>query len=245
MSGRLSPASLKRAKLLRELQVMVSTTATFNEQKWLTGDEQSSVEKVGRLFYELIRNKTRVIAEQPSQFRDYASQEELQGQISDLNRQWISQEVSELISQIGQCCNMEQGVKITARLHSLRGMLKEEEGMDADISSDSLRALLVFFRRLETFTLPELSLTPKAEVYLRWKAGPERLFAVHFENHRRIRFTVFFPNPRHSDFVNRLSGIETVDTVLQTADNVQALTLETCHKKTRNFEPRRREGHEV
>lgn len=198
---------------------MSSHTATFDDHKWLTGDEESSVEKMGRLFYEMIRNKTREIAERPSEFQDQASQEELQAQISDLNRQWISQEVSQLISQISQCCNIKQGAKIADRLHSLRGMLKEEEGMDADISSDSLRALLVFFRRLENFRLPELSLTPEAEVYLRWKAGSKRLFAVHFENHRQVRFTVFSPNPRHSDFVNRLSGIETVDTVLQTADN--------------------------
>lgn len=202
---------------------MMSHTATFDDHNWLTGDEESSVDKIGRLFYELIRNKTREINERPTQFQDHASHEEIQAQISDLNWHWRDQEVTELIFQISQCCDMEQGLKIAARLGSLREMLKEEEGIDADISPDSLRALLVFFRRLENFCLPELSLTPEAEVYLRWKAGPKRLFAVHFENHRRVRFTVFSPNPRHSDFVNRLSGIDTVDTVLQTADKASSV----------------------
>ena len=207
---------------------MLSITATFDDDQWFTGGRDTTVDKLGRLFGNLIRQKARELKERPPEFQDAASVTELRTQLSELNRQWRDQEVTGLISQIRQRRDKAQGVKIAARLGRLREMLKEEEGKDTDISPDSLRALLVFFNRLENFRLPEFSLTPEAEVYLRWKDGPKRLFAVHFENHRRVRFTVFSPNPRHSDFVNRLSGIETVDTVLQTAENACSVRKWIC-----------------
>lgn len=197
---------------------MLSTTATVDDSPWLTGDEESSENRVALLFSNLIHKKVLEREEKPMEFQDAFGNEVLQTEISELNRQWRDQQVTGLIRQIRSCVDVHQGSKLAERLYSLRNMLKEEEGKEADISPESLRALHIFLRHLGRFRLPELSLTPEAEVYIRWKDGTQRVFAVHFENDRRVRFVVFSPNPRHSGIVNRLSGIEAVDTVLETAD---------------------------
>ncbi len=197
---------------------MVSTTATVNDYPWQTGDDDSSENKIARLFSNLIHKKVLELKEKPDEFQDAFGNEAVQAEITELNRQWRDQEVEGLIRQIRLCVDVHQGSKTAERLYSLREMLKDEEGKEANISPESLRALHIFLRRLRRFRLPELSLTPEADVYLRWKAGAQRLFAVHFENDRRVRFVVFSPNPRHPGIVNRLSGIEAVDTVFETAD---------------------------
>jgi len=106
------------------------------------------------------------------------------------------------------------GNQRATRLAALRAMLKEEEGLQGDISVESLLALHIFLQRAGAVKPPEITLTPEAEVYLRWKAGRNKLFAVHLVNGRMVRYAVFAPNPRHPRLVRRLSGIEAADTVL-------------------------------
>jgi hypothetical protein len=61
------------------------------------------------------------------------------------------------------------GGRIVARLKALRAMIKEEEGPEADISTESLRALQLFLQAAGNIRPPEITLTPEAEVYLRCK----------------------------------------------------------------------------
>jgi len=146
--------------------------------------------------------------------------EEMQKNLFFLTDQWRRQEVTHRIERIKTCTDFETGEKIAARLAALREMLKEEEGPEADISTESLRALQLFLQAAGSVRSPEITLTPEAEVYLRWKAGRDRLFAVHLVNGRMVRYAIFAPSPRHPRFVRRLSGIEAADTVLETAGNV-------------------------
>ena len=207
---------------------MLSSTATINGYHCLTDDEVPDQGKRARLFGDFICKKVQDIVRSPYDSVQYDSQNEnWQFEITKLSRQWRDQEISTIISQICQSC--ELGRKIAARLDRLRSLVKEEEeGGEADISSDSLRALHTFLYRLGRCRSPEISLTPDSEIYLRWKDGPSRLFAVHFQNDRRVRYTVFSPNPRHPHIVNRLSGMETVDTVLVTADNACSIMKWIC-----------------
>lgn len=128
------------------------------------------------------------------------------------------QEINVLLEQIHDCCQPELANGIVSRLRFLRDVLQEEQGPDVDVSPESLRGLLLFVLRLGRVRLPEISLTPEYDIYLRWKQDTSRLFAVHFLGHRMVRFAAFAPNPRHFGIVDRLSGTATVDTVLETAD---------------------------
>ena len=128
--------------------------------------------------------------------------------------------MSEQIDRIRNCCGPGTGNAIADRLGNLRQYLCEEEGPKMDISLDSLRAMHAFIEQIPDARLPQISLTAEGDVYLRWKSEPGRLFSIHFLDDRRVRFAIFYPNPRHKQMINRHSGYETVDTVLTSADRI-------------------------
>jgi hypothetical protein len=140
--------------------------------------------------------------------------------LAELTGQWRRFAVSEQIDRIRNCCIPETGNAIADRLKNLRQFLCEEEGPKMDISLDSLRAMHAFIEQIPDARLPQISLTAEGDVYLRWKSEPGRLFSIHFLDDRRVRFAIFYPNPRHEQMVNRHSGYETVDTVLTSADRI-------------------------
>jgi hypothetical protein len=198
---------------------MLSATA-MEETGWATQFDLPSEDDVAFLFSELISSRAMENASATAESESLEKDEERQKSLFYLTDQWRRQEVTHRIARIKTCTNFDIGEKIADRLTALREMHKEEEGEEADISTESLRALQLFLQSAGRIQPPEITLTPEAEVYLRWKAGPERLFAVHLVNGRMVRYAIFAPNPRHPRFVRRLSGIESADTVLETAKNV-------------------------
>jgi hypothetical protein len=198
---------------------MLSATA-MEETGWTTQFDLPSEDDVAFLFSRLISSRAMEQGFSAAESENLEEDEERQKSLFFLTDQWRQQEVTLRIAQIKTCTNFDIGEKIAARLTALREMLKEEEGEEADISTESLRALQLFLQTAGRVRPPEITLTPEAEIYLRWKAGPKRLFAVHLVNGRMVRYAIFAPNPRHPRFVRRLSGIEAVDTVLETAKNV-------------------------
>lgn len=142
--------------------------------------------------------------------------------LAELTSQWRTFAVSEQIERIRNCCDPKSGKAIAERLGTLRQCLREEEGRKMDISLDSLRAMHAFIEQIPDARLPQISLTTEGEVYLRWKSEPGRLFSIHFLDDRRVRFAIFYPNPRHLKMINRHSGYETIDTVLTSTDRICA-----------------------
>lgn len=198
---------------------MLSATA-MEETGWTTQFDLPSEDNMAFLFSELISCEAMENASAPAESESLEKDEERQKNLFYLTDQWRRQEVTQRIARIKTCTNFDTGEKIAARVTALREMLKEEEGEEADISTESLRALQLFLQSAGRIQPPEITLTPEAEIYLRWKAGRDRLFAVHLVNGRIVRYVIFAPNPRHPRFVRRLSGIEASDTVLETAKNV-------------------------
>ena len=190
---------------------MLSATAV-EEKQLPTQFDMPSYGEMAFMFSELISSKVK-----DSTAAKDENREELQKELTFLTREWRQQEVTNRIASVKNISGPEVGEKIASRLKLLRAELKEEEGKDADISPESLRALQLFMQTVGKVRPPEITLTPEAEVYLRWKSGRDHLFAVHLVNGRMVRYVIFAPNPRHSGFVRRFSGIETSDTVLETA----------------------------
>ncbi len=200
---------------------MLSATA-MEETRWPTQLDMPSEGEMAFRFSELMSARAKAKDPGGEKEDNQEADEELQKELVFLSEQWRQQEIRSRIAMLKERCTPDTGDKIVARLKALRAMIKEEEGPEADISTESLRALQLFLQAAGSLRPPEITLTPEAEVYLRWKAGSDRLFAVHLVNGRMVRYTIFAPNPRHPRFVRRLSGIEAADTVLETAKNVFA-----------------------
>lgn len=184
----------------------------------VAGDELAFLEQLSRQFGGFYGQIYEKIASYQDPSDDSGNGNPLHDATEELGRQWREQEVTAIIDQIGKCLPLAQGHNIAARLNQLRSLVKEEDGPEADLSPESLRAFHQFIRGLGGFRHPEISLTPGSEIYVRWKDGPAKLFAMHFQDDRNVRFAAFSPNPRHPHLVRRLSGTETVDTALDTAD---------------------------
>ena len=198
---------------------MPSTTVVAYHPE-LTGIEPLSWGRISGLFSELFRLKVqnqRSTGEASTQTG--VSGDELREALSELAAQWREQEIYMLFEPLSAIYTAEFCETIKARLLSLRSMLQEEEGPAADLSPDSLRAFLAFLYHVPGLRQPNTALTSEGEVYARWRGVGGRLFAVHFISGDKVRFTAFRPNPRHPRLVQRVSGVDAADTVLQAAND--------------------------
>jgi len=199
---------------------MLPTSATA-EPVMFTGPDPLSRERITGLFSKLfrIRAEDRLPAGEASAETGIEGDERHE-KLSELAAEWREQEIHMLIDSLSATHNMNFMETIKARLFSLQEMLREEEGPSVELSLDSLRAFLAFLRQVPGVRQPSITLTPEGEIYARWKDEGARLFAIHFISGETVRFVVFRPNPRRPRLVQRVSGVDAVDTVMNTADNV-------------------------
>jgi len=177
-----------------------------------------TIDKRAGLFSEMIRSKAADQYGSGTSQQTGFGEDVRQERVLELTAQWKQQEISILIDKFVTSNEIKSGEKIRSRLVSLREMVQEEEGVGADISPDSLRAFLTLLHQIPGVRHPDITLTPGGEVYARWKGELESLFAVQFLTDEKVRFVVFRRNARHPRLVNRLSGVDAVDTVLETAN---------------------------
>lgn len=197
----------------------MSSTTVAACHPGFTGSEPITWEKIGGLFSELFRLKMECKdLPRDQSTRADAGGSEWRSELSELGTQWRAREIHLLFESLPTMYPPEFVEAVKDRVFYLREMLKEEEGPGADLSPDSLRAFLAFLHQVPGVKRPNLALTPEGGVYAQWKGNKGRLFAAHFLSGDTVRFTAFRPNPRHPSLVQRVSGIDAVDTVIRTAD---------------------------
>lgn len=142
-----------------------------------------------------------------------------QEELTELADAWRKEEITLLIEQFLNWHILKNRKNVGERILQLREMFQEEEGSDADISPDSLRAFLTLVHRTPYEREPDISLTPAGDLYIRWRKDPKTIFSIHFLTDKIVRFMIFQPNDCHPEIVNRFSGIDAVDTVWTTFKN--------------------------
>lgn len=123
--------------------------------------------------------------------------------------------VQELISQIRESHHIRCHEILANRLITLFNDAKEEDPDRIGIVVDSLRNFNNFFRLHTKLKCPIISLTPDNNIYASWRAEKNRLFSVHFLQDNNVHFVLFQPNERHPSQQIRLSGIATIDVLLE------------------------------
>ena len=143
--------------------------------------------------------------------------------VLDLINSWKSQvEVEDLISRISALANVVYAERISNRLLNLRKVFLEEQ--DSDISADSIRTFTIFLSMHPDARYPAITLTPVGNIYAQWKKDRTSLFSLQFLPDWGVRFVVFAPNKKHSEIITRISGTETVDTVLGNMDKAYGVS---------------------
>lgn len=106
---------------------------------------------------------------------------------------------------------------VELRIQFLFEASKEEYPDEVAILPESLKNFVSFLQMEPNLQYPDVVLSPDKNICAQWRTVPNRHFSVEFLPVGDVRFVIFSPNPKHPDKTNRLSGIVTVDSLMQTA----------------------------
>jgi hypothetical protein len=125
------------------------------------------------------------------------------------------EKVKKLISYVREESKIQFAHELAARLKFLLDAIIEDPD-EVPISSESLRNFISFLRITTNLKYPNVVLTPSNEIRAQWRTAPNRHFAVTFLPTEETRYVIFTPNPKDPDKIDRLSGITSVDSLMET-----------------------------
>lgn len=125
--------------------------------------------------------------------------------------------VEEIIWRIGATLSVPYRTKLASRLGDLQKAVQDEELDGRGIMAKSLQHFIELLKAYPALKCPIISVTPERNIYASWKAGPNRVFSVHFLPDAKVRFVIFCPNDKHPSETIRLSGTATVDVLIKLA----------------------------
>ncbi len=128
------------------------------------------------------------------------------------------EKVERLIDFIRDQSNLQFAEELSGRLFWLYQAAKEEDPEEVPISPKSLSNFIGFIQKMTNLRYPDVVLTPSNEILAQWRTAPNRHFAVVFLPTGEARFVIFTPNRRDPDKIDRLSGITSTDTLMDTAE---------------------------
>jgi len=122
--------------------------------------------------------------------------------------------IKRLIDSIIDEPNIYFARKLVVRLRFLYEAVLEdpEEGY---VPPESLDNFIKFLQNTTNLKYPDVVLTPTNEISAQWRTAPNRHFAVVFQATGEARFVIFTPNPKDPAKIDRLSGITSVDTLME------------------------------
>jgi len=135
----------------------------------------------------------------------------LEGKLAD------EEKIRKLINYVRDESKIQFAEELAARLNFLYEVAKEEDPDEVPISPESLSNFIGFLQNTPNLRYPSIVLTPSNEISAQWRTAPNRHFAVLFLPTGEVRFVIFTPNPGDPDKTDRLSGITSVDSLMETA----------------------------
>jgi hypothetical protein len=125
--------------------------------------------------------------------------------------------VLEIISYVQKSSHIPFTERVARRLRFLFDAAKEEFSDEFAISPESLNNFLTFLQYTPNLKYPDIVLTPSKNIRAQWRIAPNRHFAVEFLPTGDTHFVIFSPDPRHPKKTIRLSGLVSLDSLLETA----------------------------
>jgi hypothetical protein len=125
-------------------------------------------------------------------------------------------QVQELIFRIKRSKSICYRESLANRLLTLFNDAKEEDPDCLGIAAKSLRNFNNFLHLNTNLKCPTISLTPDYNIYASWRDEQNRVFSIHFLPNADVRFVIFKPNDRHPKRKIRISGLATIDVLMET-----------------------------
>ena len=111
--------------------------------------------------------------------------------------------------------NISYSQRLADRLRDLYESVLEDPD-EEPLTPGSLINFIYFLSETPGLRYPEVSLTPTNEIRAQWSTAPNRHFAVSFSSMEDTRFVIFKPNSDDPDRIDRLSGITSIATLIET-----------------------------
>jgi hypothetical protein len=111
--------------------------------------------------------------------------------------------------------NISYAQRLADRLRDLYESVLEDPD-EEPLTPGSLINFIYFLSETPGLRYPDVSLTPTNEIRAQWSTAPNRHFAVSFSSMGEARFVIFKPNSDDPDRIDRLSGITSIATLIET-----------------------------
>ena len=134
----------------------------------------------------------------------------------ELDEKLTSQEkVNKLINYVREESKIQFAQELAVKLNALNEVVNEDPDEDP-ISIDSMRNFISFLQNTTNLKCPNVALTPSNEIHAQWRTAPNRHFAAVFLPTEETRFVIFSPNSKDPEMIDRISGLTSVDSLLET-----------------------------
>jgi hypothetical protein len=134
----------------------------------------------------------------------------------ELDENLTSQEkIKKLIYYVRGGSKIQFAQELAVKLNFLNEVVNEDPDEDP-ISIDSMRNFISFLQNTTNLKCPNVALTPSNEIHAQWRTAPNRHFAAVFLQTGETRFVIFAPNSKDPEMIDRISGLTSVDSLLET-----------------------------
>lgn len=134
------------------------------------------------------------------------------------------EKVLEIILHVRNQLNINFARQLANRLKFLFDASKEECPEEVAILPESLRNFVGFLQSAINLKYPDVVLSPSKNIRAQWRTGPNRHFAVEFLPTGDAHFVIFSPDPMHPEKTIRMSGLASVDSLMETVQPHGVLT---------------------
>ena len=134
------------------------------------------------------------------------------------------EKVLEIISHVRSQLNVNFAQQLADRLKFLVDAAKEEHPDEVAILPESLRNFVSFLQFQTNLNYPDVVLSPSKNIRVQWRTAPNRHFAVEFLTTGDAQFVIFSPDPKRPERTIRLSGLASVDSLMETVQPHGVLT---------------------
>ena len=134
----------------------------------------------------------------------------------ELDEKLTSEEkIKKLIDYVREGSKIQFAHDLAIKLNFLNEVVNEDPDEDS-ISIDSMRNFISFLQNTTNLKCPNLALTPSNEIHAQWRTAPNRHFAAVFLPTGETRFVIFTPNSKDPEMTDRISGLTSADSLLET-----------------------------
>jgi hypothetical protein len=125
------------------------------------------------------------------------------------------EKIKKLIDYVQRGSKIQFAQELAVKLNFLNEVVNEDPD-DGSISIDSMRNFINFLQNTTNLKCPNVALTPSNEIHAQWRTAPNRHLAVVFSQTGETRFVIFSPNSKDPELIDRISGLTSVDSLLET-----------------------------